>query len=246
MVYYDIHTHKQTIRHDEVAIVSIDIRQPFELYHAISDRDYPVANTGIQQNRPEIAIKSNPFYSVGVHPWYIDSTDPETINRLFTKASQLALLPEVVAIGETGLDKNTVKSSDDYFLQQELFISHARLSEEVKKPLIIHCVKAWNDLLHIRQSIQPAMPWIIHGFRGKRMLATQLLNSVFYLSFAIHYNIDSLKTAWTRRRLLLETDDKDIDISNLYQQAASDLDVSKQELAQAIEKILHSPFSILH
>ena len=216
MYYYDIHTHRPALHPEVLAIVSVDIRKHFDLH-------YPV---DVQ------------FYAVGVHPWYIDCNDPETTNALFAKVCRLARHPEVKAIGETGLDKNTAKPANDFLFQQELFVSHARLAEEVKKPLIIHCVKAWNELLTIRQSIKPAMPWIIHGFRGKPALALQLIDAGLYLSFGIHYNIDSLKTAWEQHRLLLETDDKNIAIRDIYQQAANSLSISRQELAEKIEECI--------
>ena len=207
MTYYDIHTHRPSLHPEDLAIVSVDIRKPF--------------------------VPNNQLYSIGVHPWYIDSNDRDVIDELFAHACRSACHPEVKAIGETGLDKHVAKSANDFLLQQELFISHARLAEEVKKPLIIHCVKAWNDLLTIRQSIKPAMPWVIHGFRGKVALAVRLIDAGLYLSFGLHYNIDSLKTAWRKWRLLLETDDKNITIRDVYQQVANDLDVSVQELAEA-------------
>ena len=214
MFFYDTHTHRHEIHRNKRAIISVDIRKPFE----------PIRST-------------HACYAVGVHPWQVDARDPETVNQLFDKVRQLAILSEIAAIGETGLDKNTAKSTGDYLFQQEIFSLHARLSEAVKKPLIIHCVKAWDGLLHVRQSILPTMPWIIHGFRGKIPLATQLLNTGFYLSFGIHYQIESLKSAWEKRRLLLETDDKNIDIRDVYKQVAVDLSVSDQELANEIQVI---------
>ena len=212
MIYYDIHTHRQAWHPDVSAIISVDIRKPLEWTGSLD----------------------NPYYSVGVHPWHIGSINPEAIHGLFAKVCRLASHPQVKAIGETGLDKNTTKTADDFHFQQEIFISHARLAEEVKKPLIIHCVKAWNDILHILQSIKPTVPWIIHGFRGKRLLAVQLLDSGLYLSFGIHYNIYSLKTAWEKHRLLLETDDTNMDICDIYHQAANDLEVSVKKLTGEI------------
>ena len=212
MYYYDIHTHNPPMLSSEIkAIVSVDIRKPFK----------PCA----------------PWYSVGIHPWYIDNNDMETTDRLFEKVREYARLPMVVAIGETGLDRITAKKTGDYQLQLTLFNLHARLSEEVKKPLIIHCVRAWNELLHIHQSVKPAMPWIVHGFRGKEPLAAQLLNAGFYLSFGLRYHKASLKAAWTKNRLLTETDDNQINIRDVYHQIASDLNISEQLLSDEIENI---------
>ena len=218
MIYYDIHTHRPALYPEVTAIISVDIRKPLEL----------------------VSSFDNQYYSAGVHPWNIDCNDPEAIKGLFTKVCRLAYHPKVKAIGETGLDKNAIKVANDFLFQQEIFISHVRLAEEVKKPLIIHCVKAWNEILQIRQSIKPAMPWIIHGFRGKMLLAVRLLDSGLYLSFGVHYNIDSLKTTWKRHRLFLETDNKNIDIRDIYQQAANDLEVPEKELTEEIDECYQS------
>lgn len=214
MLYHDIHTHKQEVTYDEIAIVSIDIRKPFECL-----------------------AKNNRHYATGVHPWYIDINDREATNRLFAETRLLASCPEIVAIGETGLDKNSANASHDFTFQQEIFLSHVRLSEEVKKPLIIHCVKAWKELLDFHQAVKPSVPWIIHGFRGKASLANQLLKKELYLSFGLHYQTDSLKTAWDNHRLFLETDNNNISIRDVYQQVAGDLGISKQVLSDEIGKI---------
>jgi len=212
MRYYDIHTHRPAIHPEDMAIISIDIRKPF--------------------------IPCALMYSAGVHPWYIDYDDKGTTGRLFEKVHEYAQLPAVIAIGEAGLDKMTAKTTNDYLSQQTLFISHAHLAEEVKKPLIIHCVRAWNELLRIQLSFQPAVPWVVHGFRGKESLASRLLDAGFYLSFGLHYNIISLQEAWTYHRLLVETDDNQINIRDVYHQIANDLLLPEQELVLEIEKRL--------
>ena len=225
MQYYDFHTHQRKRHPDDVAILSVDIREMGDPFHS--------PTTGCS--------KKNELYAVGLHPWYIDANDRQSTNLLFAKVRQWASLTEVVAIGETGLDKKIIKSAGDALYQQEIFISHIRLSEEVQKPLIIHCVKTWNEILQIRQSLQPSMPWIIHGFRGKAPLAKQLTDAGFYLSFGLRYNREALKTSWVRQRLFLETDDKDIDIRDVYRQVSNELNITEQELSEAIENRL-SPF----
>ena len=216
MRYYDIHTHQPPINAEDTAIISVDIREPF--------------------------IPGTLWYSVGVHPWYIDNHDTETTNRLFEKVRKYAQLSTVIAIGETGLDKITAKTTNDYQFQQALFISHTHLAEEVKKPLIIHNVRAWDDLLYIHQSVSPSIPWIVHGFRGKEQLAARLISAGFYLSFGLYYNKEALKTAWTHHSLLTETDDNPINISDVYHQIANDLHISEQELILEIGKIFKETF----
>ena len=219
MQYYDFHTHQPKRHPEDVAVLSVDIRETGDLFrHPATD-----------------CTQKNELYAVGVHPWYIDANDRTITNLLFAKVRQSASRKEVVAIGETGLDKKFAKSAGDYVYQQEIFISHIRLAEEVKKPVIIHCVKAWDDVLQIRRSIQPSMPWIIHGFRGKESLARQLIGAGFYLSFGPRYNREALQASWAQRRLFLETDDQDTDIRDVYQQVANDLNITEQVLSEAIE-----------
>ena len=214
MIYYDIHTHQPKVHEEDIAVISLDLRYPDmwpELLY-VSDSIYE-------------------YYSVGIHPWYPDQS-------LMTKVHELAPLPFVVAIGETGLDK----TKDDFKLQQDIFTEHIILSEKVKKPLIIHCVRALNELLHIRKATNPSMPWIIHGFRGKAALAEQLMDAGLYLSFSATHNKDSLKAAWKQHRLLAETDDINTDIRHVYTQIANNLDITQKELSNEIERFFLSLF----
>ena len=211
MRYYDIHTHNPDSRPEDVAIISIDLINP-----CISDKL---------------------CYSVGVHPWLINYNQRDTTNLLFEKVRDYAYHPAIVAIGETGLDKLKVNNPNDYLFQQTLFTSHVSLAEEVQKPLIIHCVKAWDALFNIRQAVKPSMPWIIHGFRGKELLALRLIQAGFYLSFGLHYHIEALKIAWKYCRLLIETDDNQINISDVYHQIASDLNITVTELTKEIGEL---------
>lgn len=100
----------------------------------------------------------NLHFSCGVHPWR--SSEAEA---LWPMVVARATDPRVVAIGECGIDR---LRGADVQLQTELFRSHALLAEEVGKPLIIHCVRGWAELLAVHRAVAPAVTWIVHGFRG--------------------------------------------------------------------------------
>ena len=138
----------------------------------------------------------------------------------------------VVAIGEAGLDTLAESPMD---LQKEVFLAQANLAEETHKPLIIHCVKAWADLIACKKAVKPEMPWIIHGFRGNGELASQLVRLGFYLSFGDRFNPSALRAAWPDF-LFLETDDKSIDIRRVYQNVAEALDIPEEKLRIQIAK----------
>ena len=79
-------------------------------------------------------------FSAGIHPWYIPAHPEETLKEL----DRLAASPFCKAIGEAGLDKFV---STSLFLQRELFVRQAELAAAHRLPVIVHCVKAWDELL---------------------------------------------------------------------------------------------------
>lgn len=100
--------------------------------------------------RPGLIIPDRGLYSVGVHPWWADGQD--TTERLDVVA-RLASHPRVRAIGETGLDRLRGPEMD---VQQRVFETQAYIARINNKPLIIHCVRAWDTLLAIHKKFKAA------------------------------------------------------------------------------------------
>jgi TatD DNase family protein len=161
---------------------------------------------------------------MGIHPRQADRT-------LLPPLRTLAGLPQVAAIGEVGLDK---LASTPWSLQEEVFAAQVQLACEIRKPLIIHCVKAWQELMAVRKTVRYDLPWIIHGFRGNGTLAGQLLRAGCFLSFGIRYQSEAVCLAREMRRLLAETDDKPVDIRKIYASLAATLALPEALLAQEI------------
>lgn len=210
MLYFDIHTHRQTEHSDSISIVNTVVREEMEenLSH---------------------------YRSYGIHPWYIENIQ-EQIDRLY----EFAHLPQTIAVGEAGLDKlseTAMEKQSDVFRQQVL------IAEEVRKPLIIHCVKAWEELLAIRKELSPEMPWIIHGFRGNKQLAGQLTAHDFYLSFGALFNEEALKQV-NPERIFAETDDKEVDIRQVYRQLAETLKMPLDVFASGLAENVGHIFSL--
>jgi TatD DNase family protein len=172
----------------------------------------------------QLTLPERGYYAIGIHPRQADRT-------LLPELRMLAGLPQVVAIGEAGLDKF---ASTPWSLQEELFAAQVQLAGEIRKPLIIHCVKAWQELMAVRKTVRYDIPWIIHGFRGNGTLAGQLLRAGFFLSFGIRYQPEAVCRAWEVRRLLAETDDKPVNIREVYASLAATLALPEESLAQAI------------
>ncbi|MDH6534410.1 TatD DNase family protein [Parabacteroides sp. PM5-20] len=166
-----------------------------------------------------------PYRSYGIHPWYIGNVEEQ-----MEELRKAAFLPETVAIGEAGLDK---LAETDFATQEDAFLRQIRLAEEVEKPLIIHCVKAWTELLRLKKEMKPIQPWIVHGFRGKPALAAQLIEQGIFLSLGSSFNPSSLQTAWPGY-VLTETDEKTGSIRDVYQGFADTLSLPLETVARQL------------
>ena len=147
-------------------------------------------------------------YSVGIHPWL---TAGEDISRLTGKLAETASRREVIAIGETGIDR--LRGGDPQ-IQESLFRQHIELSEHLSKPLIIHNVKGLDTILRLHKAYCPEQPWIIHGFRGNSRVAAQLASRGIYLSLGERYNAD-VPSAIPPSLILAETDESDMPIESI-------------------------------
>jgi TatD DNase family protein len=127
----------------------------------------------------DVALNLQPggFYSVGLHPWHIGNNHNHKDQLL--ELEQKVALPEVIAVGECGLDKLANTESQ---LQLKIFIRHSELAEKTNKPLVIHCVKAYNEISHLKRKMKPKVPWILHGYSGNEFVTRQLLLLDFYFS----------------------------------------------------------------
>ncbi|NDV65713.1 TatD family hydrolase [Bacteroides sp. 224] len=175
------------------------------------------------------------FYSIGYHPWYLSSNKEEDWDSL----AGIAGRANVLAIGETGLDKLANTTTPN--IQEYAFRKHIEISEMIKKPLIIHAVHSFNEVIHLKKELNPVVPWIIHGFRGKKEMAKQLTDHGFYLSLGEKYNKEALKTIPVDK-LFLETDESDVPILTLYQNASQCLDLSANELIERVQQNINIVF----
>jgi TatD DNase family protein len=171
--------------------------------------------------------------SVGIHPYYIGRVSEADVCRL-------AQAPQVVAIGEAGLDRLIPTPIDE---QEAAFAHMIALAEKHEVPLIIHCVRAFDRLLALHKAHRPAGPWVVHGFRGKPEQARQLTDAGLILSFGARYNEQTLREA-PLGTFLLETDDSDLPLPELYRRVAALRGESEKQLAEATLALARKLFRI--
>lgn len=209
MALFNIHTHQETSRSASERIVSYSAHEL-------------LAKTSIR-------FEESCFYSVGLHPQNIDI---QTINEQLDFIEDITKQKQIIAIGEAGLDKLAQTSID---VQISVFEKIVNIANRHHLPLIIHCVKCIDELIAIKKRDSTEVPWIWHGFRGKKEQMTQLVNNGFYLSFGQYYNENALK-ATPIERLFLETDTADLNIEILIQKAACIKSISPETLKLALQE----------
>ena len=119
------------------------------------------------------------FAGVGVHPH--DATT--YIDEVGAQLRELAHEPEVVAIGEFGLDYFRMLSPRD--VQRSVFCAHLQLARECNLPCIIHVRDSHDDVIELLRAHGQGLRGVFHCFSGDVAQAEECLTfEGFMLSFA--------------------------------------------------------------
>jgi TatD DNase family protein len=204
-IYINIHGHRQANNIQEWVMMNL------------MAKDYPPDDI------------ENGFYSVGFHPYNVGKVDlRDTLNKVKLSTEN----PRVFAIGEIGMDKSIEAPLDQ---QRKIFEAQVGIAEFADLPVILHVVRAFNEVIDFMKVHKPAVPMIIHGYNGSPEMAEALLNAGFHLSFgeAIakeHSKIVESLLMVPSDRLFLETDEGDLDIREIYHFAAEVKGISMDQL----------------
>lgn len=150
-------------------------------------------------------------WSVGLHPWDLALFCGDNLrikDEIWVELVAAAACPDVAAVGECGID---LLKGGLLATQMLAFRKQALLAERLRKPLIIHSVKAHDIIIGIKKDIKPEQPWIIHGFRNKPTIAEMYLKAGFYLSFGEKFSPEAVEIT-PPDRILAETDESQFPI----------------------------------
>ena len=202
--YIDIHSHTTKTNDNCIQIINLDLNQPC-----------------LEQG----------YYSYGIHPWALDNTDFQ-VEKVSQALEEKLKLPQVLALGEAGLDKMHKASFER---QIELFERQIELSEALKKPMILHDVRSHNEIIALRKKHKAVQPWIVHGFSGTEQDIKQLIGQGIYLSVGesllhperkIYKSFKFIDLDY----LFLETDMAEIEVETIYEAAANLLEMDLSDL----------------
>jgi TatD DNase family protein len=206
MQFLNLHTHKFT---DQDTVLELVNQYPQEFDTAI------------------------PFYSIGIHPWYIDEQRLEADLQIIESKLQE---PNCLALGECGLDKRIEIPLE---LQQMVFEKQLLLAQHYKKPVVIHCVAAFQEVISIKKRLKITVPMIIHGFSKNKQVAKELIDNGFYISFGKYLlrnlELETVFVSIPNDRFFLETDTVEEGIEEVYALAAKYKKWRIDELQQQIK-----------
>lgn len=176
-----------------------------------------------------------PYCSLGIHPGYPDKAS-------YAQLEASAGRRNVLAVGECGLDK---LCATDWSLQETIFRQQIELANRLHKPLIIHCVRAYSECLHLLTTAK--VPVIFHGFNRNLRIAQLLLDQGFYLSVgAAVFNpvFGAVFAALPVEQLFFETDDRsDLEIGAVYKRAAELKKIGVESLILQVEHNFQKVFN---
>ncbi|GAA5092499.1 TatD family hydrolase [Chryseobacterium ginsengisoli] len=195
----------------------------FDFHHHKKNIRYGIYNLDIEKIPPDFP------YSIGIHPKDIDINN---IDSQFQWMKSM-IFQNCFAIGECGLDSFV---ETDQKIQEEVFLRQIQFANEIKKPIIIHCVRKFYEVISFKKYAE--QPMIIHGFNKKESIARDLLKNNFYLSFgkAVLYNLSLQNTLKITPldKIFLETDNEDFNIEELYLKVSELKEISLEHLNKQI------------
>ena len=181
-----------------------------------------------------------PNYSIGIHPWYINESRLESDLKIIEEKLQLK---QCLALGECGLDKRIEIPME---LQIAVFEKQIALAEKYQKPLVLHLVAAFDELIAIKKRLQISVPIIIHGFSKNQQVAKQLIDNGLHLSFGKYLlrnpELESVFQSIPNDRFFLETDTIEETLQEVYILAAKYKNIPIEDLKEIVNSNFNSVF----
>lgn len=206
--YIDFHTHKAPTNNEVISIVNVFLQKEFDTTKQ----------------------KGDFVTSTGLHPWHIDDFKTYDITSFLEAA---LVQNQSVCIGECGLDRCI---ETDFSIQKEIFIQHVNVSQKLNLPIIIHCVRAYNDLIEIYKTHNKKnIAWIIHGYDANHQTTELLQKNNFYFSvgnaiFNENSKIRKSIEIINPKSLFFETDDCILSVETIYREAKLLLNTNIEDL----------------
>lgn len=182
-------------------------------------------------NIGKLPQNNNLLFSSGMHPWFIKDASDSSVSKISEYSKELLF------IGETGLDRMRGPSLE---VQEKVFLKHLEISEIEKLPVVLHCVRAFPELIVIRKKRKILVPWIIHGYMGNLEIANSLVEHGIMISFGAKLlksnKLQNILNNIQLKYILFETDDSKVEIQEIYNKASGILNIDLDKLKEQIQR----------
>ena len=180
-----------------------------------------------------------PYYSIGIHPWHINENRLQLDLKIIEEKLQLK---ECLALGECGLDKRIEIPLET---QIAVFEKQIVLAEKYQKPLVLHLVSAYQEVIEIKNRLKISVPIVVHGFSKNEQVANDLIKNGFYISFGkyliLNQEMEQVFKSIPNDRFFLETDTINESLEEVYQVAAKYKNIKIEDVIE----IVNSNFNIV-
>lgn len=177
------------------------------------------------------------YFSFGIHPW-----DSDRWKSRLNEMNPILKKQGCLAVGEIGLDK---LKGPELSVQVAVFKEQIVLSEQFNLPVLLHCVKSWNEIKSFKRALKPKQPWIYHGFT-KANLTEDVLKEGMYISIGdAILNSPTLQSALKNiplDRLFLETDAAACSIEAIYVKVSELKNIPLSQLQSQLEENFKNVF----
>lgn len=183
------------------------------------------------------SFSSGEVYSCGLHPWHIKENNAAELETLKSAAAD----KRIIAVGECGLDRAIDIPLEK---QMEVFLPQLQMAEDAGKPVILHCVRTFPELIQIRRKNRFQVPYIVHGYSSNLQTAEQLASNGIHISFGKYLFNATSRTPQALKGLpeevlFFESDDSNIPIEEVYKRAAE----IRGESVEYLKTVTHRNFS---
>ena len=182
-----------------------------------------------------------PYFSTGIHPWHIDM---DKLEEYLSVIDERLAMDNCLALGECGLDKRIEIPMD---IQQQVFEKQLLLAKKHQKPVILHCVAAYQEVIETKKRMNIEVPMIIHGFSKNAQVSKQLLDNGFYLSFGKYLlrnpELAEVFACVPDDKFFLETDTIDEGLEQVYEKAAAAKNIDIEELKNIVSNNFKTVFT---
>lgn len=187
---------------------------------------------------------------LGIHPWdLVEPFELEFYEKQFEQVKK-KLDQYVIGIGECGLDRRRTGVAD-IGTQMDVLGWHFDFANKLNMPIILHCVRAYSDLLHVLKIKKYNGKILLHDYNGNEEVTLKLRPYDCYFSFGRSlFNRDNkaaeLLKLLPREKIFLESDShNNFSFESIYQRASFILGMDQVELEVQMEKNLVEFFSDL-